>query len=194
MITRRDALRLAAVAAGTAAGPFAVSPVEAAALLDGPAGFDPGGARPSAWAANLLDPVQFASALDGIDIHDWFEHGAAVEMAEYKRVYNALLNALPALRDAPFDHPVYKLDEAAMGVWVGSWMAGVRAGAAYEHLRQAMVTPRMGCPRCHGNGTLWGGTPWRHNDDGMNREGCPDCGGAGTVSTPAPSAEAFAAG
>ena len=72
-------------------------------------------------------------------------------------------------------------------------MAGIRAGAAYEHLRLALVTPRMGCLRCHSHGKLWGGKPHRHHDDGTNEETCPDCRGAGTVPTPAPTPPAFAA-
>ena len=65
-------------------------------------------------------------------------------------------------------------------------MGGIRAGAAYEHLRLAMVTPWMECERCHAGGRLWGGSPFRHDGDGTNEEACPDCGGSGTVPTPAP--------
>lgn len=191
MITRRDALRLAAAAAGTAAAPFAVSPAVAAALLDGPMPFDPDARRldPALPAGDpTLDPGAFAAKIDGLDWQDWFEHGSPEEMAAYKQTYNAALDALGVrVAGLPFDHPIVKLDEAALGLWCAAWMAGVRAGAASEHLRLALVTPRRTCRRCHGNGRLWGGTPWRHHDDGTNAETCSDCGGAGTVATPSQS-------
>lgn len=186
MITRRDALRLAGAATGPGAAPFAVSPAEAAALLDKPASVDPGGLRPSAWAADFLDPVGFAEALDGVDFRDLFENGAAAEMADYKQAFDALFDAEPALRDVPLDHPVHRLDEAGLAMWVTAWMAGVRAGAAYEHLRQAMVTPRHICERCHGHGRLWEGGPYRNGRAWEAAEACPACDRAGTVPTPAP--------
>ena len=68
---------------------------------------------------------------------------------------------------------------------VVAWMAGVRAGAAYEHLRLALTPPTQTCPRCHGHGALRGGRPPSDRAHGPE-ERCPDCGGAGTVPTPAP--------
>ena len=78
-------------------------------------------------------------------------------------------------------------------MWSAAWTAGVRAGVAYEHLRLAMVAPRQTCRACHGNGRTWGGTPFRHNDDGTGGKTCIGCGGAGTVPTPAPTLPAFVA-
>jgi len=108
-------------------------------------------------------------------------------MAEYKQLHNRALDAFGVLnRDLPFDHPLVALDEAALGMWCVAWMAGVRAGAAYEHLRLAMVMPTQTCRRCHGQGRTWGGSPYRLNDDGTNGAPCATCGGGGTVPTPAP--------
>lgn len=187
MFTRRQALQIAAAATTAAAVPFAVSPAEAAALLDQPADFDPGPGRGAAWGADLSAPVRFAESLDGVDWDDWFENGAAEDMALYKQAVAAMVDLYPELRDPPsLDHPFNRIDEAAMAMWVVSWMAGVRAGAAYEHLRLALVAPRQQCRRCHGHGRLWAGTPYRFNGDGTNDERCPDCGGRGWVPTPAP--------
>jgi len=138
-LTRRAALQLAAAfAAANAAPAAAVSPEEAAALLDGPAEFDPG------------------------------------------------LGRLGPSRGTDFDDPLTRLDEAALSLWCVSWMAGDRAGAAYEGLRRALVVPRRSCSACHGNGRLWGGSPFRGHDDGTNGETCARCGGRGTLPTPAP--------
>ena len=187
MITRRDALKLAAAYSAARTAPFAVSPAEAAALLDQPATCDPGDGRPSVWDADFLDPVHFAEAIDGVDFTDLFESGAAVEMAAYKQALNALIDQYPEMVDPPgYDHPITRLDETALNMWCAAWMGGVRAGAAYEHLRLAMVTPRQVCTRCHAQGRLWGGRPDRHYDNGSNGTTCPDCGGRGTVPTPAP--------
>lgn len=197
MLTRRDALRLAAAATAGTVSPFAVSPAEAAALLDGPMPFDPFACRldPALPEGDhRLDPVAFAAQVDGIDWMNWFEHGAPEQMAAYKQMYNAALAALGvSLADLPFDHPVVKLDEEALGLWVHAWMAGVRAGAASEHLRLALVTPQRVCPECHGHGRFWAGSPFRHHAKDQIGQVCGRCGGRGTELTPAPSAAAFAA-
>ncbi len=78
-----------------------------------------------------------------------------------------------------------KMDEAAKVMWCVAWMAGVHAGAAYEHLRLAMVAPRQTCKACHSQGRLWGGRPFR--DNALPETPCQACGGVGTVPTPAPS-------
>ncbi len=187
MITRRDALRIAAAYSAARTAPFAVSPAEAAALLDQPATCDRGEDRPYVDDADFLDPVQFAEAIDGVDFRSVFENGAAVEMAAYKQALNDLIDRYPELRDPPgHDHPITRLDETALSMWCAAWMGGIRAGAAYEHLRLAMVTPRQVCTRCDAEGRLWGGSPYRLDDNGSNEQTCPDCAGRGTVPTPAP--------
>ncbi len=78
------------------------------------------------------------------------------------------------------------MTESALAMWTASWMAGVRCGAAYEHLRLAMVAPRQMCRRCHGDGRLWGDAPYMRRPVGAEGEPCPDCDGRGWVPTPAP--------
>ena len=190
MLTRRDALRLAALAAAGTAAPFAVTPEEAAALLDGPAAFDPGAGRPTIHTGDPLSPTSFADAVDGADLgglYEWFGHNAAEEVTAYKQALDRLLDLHPALRDERgFGCPVSRLDEAAMGMWVMSWMAGVRAGAAYEHLRLALMEPLSVC-RCNGHGHLRGAGAGGWGTGEL----CPDCQGKGTVPTPASNLESF---
>ncbi len=194
MFTRRDALKLAAAAAitPTATAPFAVSPAEAAVLLDQPATFDgryhPGG------DADLSQPLAFARSLDGTDFGPFFDNGSAEAMTEYKQALIALEERYPELNHAEYGHPIGALDEAALGMWCMSWMAGVRAGVQYEHLRLAMLAPRETCRACHGHGRTWSGRPYRKANDGTNGVTCDRCGGAGTVPTPAPKLSALGVG
>lgn len=194
MFTRRHALKLAAAATATAtAAPFAVSPDQASALLDRPATFNPAGGR-GRGEPDLREPIAFAEALDGTDFRDFFESGAAPEMAEYKQALLRVEDAFGVLpRDLPFGHPLQDLDEAALAMWCVAWMAGVRAGAAYEHLRLAMIAPVETCRGCHGHGRTWGGSPFRSHDDGADAATCATCGGRGTVPTPAPRLTALVA-
>ena len=92
--------------------------------------------------------------------------------------------ALPLLADLPFDHPWHRMDEAAHAMFVHAAMSGARAGAAYEHLGLALLTPTRVCGTCDGVGSL--GENGGHYPHGGERHPCPDCGGRGTVPTPAP--------
>ena len=105
-------------------------------------------------------------------------------MAGYKQAREAMVDAMPLLDDLPADHPWVEMDEAALGLASHAWMAGVRAGAAYEHLRLALLSPTRVCRRCEGAGPLRldRGDHYPH---GGPRRACPDCGGRGTVPTPA---------
>src|SRR3712207_2815747 len=118
MLTRRDALRLvAAVATAQAAPPFAVSAGEAAALLDGPMAPVAEPLARSVLEPDLSDPVAFAVGLDGLDSGS-INHIAPDDLACYKQALDRLFDAVPALRDAPFDHPIHAVDEAALGMMV----------------------------------------------------------------------------
>ncbi|MDQ3779343.1 MAG: hypothetical protein M3354_02170 [Chloroflexota bacterium] len=186
MIARRDMLKLAAaVTAATPFAQFAVTPERAAALLNEPAVFiSPPGRK--GGPVDEIDPVAFAESIDAADWLEFFDHGGAVEMAAYKQAYNRALDTLGILeRELPNDHALNQLDEKALTMWCTAWMAGVRAGAQYEHLRLCLVTPRMSCKACYGNGKTWGGRPYRHYDDGTNEAVCTNCSGLGTVATPA---------
>jgi hypothetical protein len=162
---------------------FAIRPQAAAALLSEAATFDPGPGRWGTAAADVMDPVNFAEQLDAADWLDFFEHGAAEEMAAFKQAWHQVIDALGTdPRDLPFDHPLHRLPEWALDLWVISWMAGVRFGSAAEHLRLAATTPRMLCRTCDGQGETWGDHWFR--DEAKPRATCPECGRAGSVVTP----------
>ncbi len=182
MMTRRDALNFAA--AQPLAQP-AMAPGAATTALDEP--LDPGSApaRQPVWKMDPFDPASFADGFDGIDTGDLCDHIAAVEMAEYKQAREAVLTSLPLLRDVRSDHPWHKMDEAALGMWITAWAAGIRAGAAYENLRLALVGPRRLCRACHGIGRTGpaGEVLYGHHDQ-VEFQACATCEGVGTAPTP----------
>ena len=193
MTTRRQVIEYAlAAGALSAAAPFAVPPAQAAALLDRPADLAADRRRGVLAGVETADVTGFAAELDSgdYDFLSMFENGAAEQMADYKRALNRLIDAHPELADRPGtpleSRLLSALDEAALALWSTAWMAGIRAGSQYEHLRLALTSPRSSCGTCHAQGRTWGGEPYRFDDDGTNEEACPDCGGRGTVPTPAP--------
>jgi hypothetical protein len=175
-ITRRDTLRLAAAFAATRTATFAVSPEDAAAMLDGSAVDD---AFPyhlddlsfDRFAGTVMDPVTFAVEVDSTDTGvDWlFANGAPAEWAAYKQALDRVVALAPDLLDENgsgwqgrcCDHPMVLLDELVVAMGSTMWRAGVVAGAAYEHLRLALTAPVQvcrcnghGCETCAGQGTL----------------------------------------
>lgn len=180
-LSRRTVLDLAAASA-----PFAVPPTDAAALLSEPAAIDPGPGRQRIGTPNGQSPVQFAESIDGEDwsFRDGLAHGSPADMARYKQAYDALLDAVPPALDGDeaIERALQDLDESALALWSAAWMAGVRAGAAYEHLRLALIVPATVCEGCHGHGRTWNGRPFRKA--GRASEMCAACGGRGTVPTP----------
>lgn len=191
MIARRDLLKLAAAAGSASAGSFAFNAADAEALLAQPATFDPRPLPGDVHDPDVSDPLAFAGALDGADweARHWFADAAAAELAAFKHALNAVIDLSPALlnpNEGDIAYPVTRLDQAALDLFSYAWMAGVRAGVAYEHLRLALGGPRHVCRRCHGEGRLWGGSPFRHYADGANETACPACAGRGTIATPKP--------
>jgi hypothetical protein len=204
MITRRDALKLAAASA--AAAPFAAPPARAAALLGAPAADPPAVVGPdvppgSTYIADtpIYDPAAFAGDVIAMDRYDdLWDHVAPAAAAEYKQQRQrlaALVPSVPLLGD--LDNPWWKVDEAVTALTMESFEAGIRAGAAAEHLRLALVGPARDCRACEGRGfTLEAGMRTAVGDGEVeppapaellaasNR--CPDCGGRGVVPTPAP--------
>jgi len=129
MLTRRDALKLAAGLAAAASVSSALTPTQAAAMLDAP--LDPGvtHGRSHHTRTDVFDPVSFADELDGIDLEEMCRLIAPDDLAEYYQARREVLRALPILQDVRASHPWHRMDEAAMGLWCAAWMAGVRAGA-----------------------------------------------------------------
>ncbi len=182
MLTRRTVLQLAAGAAAARAPIATITPAEAARLLDEPMGTGPAPVSRSLWNIDPDDPVSFAEGLDGIDLGDICTSIIPEDLATYYQARAALLRELPVLANLPFDHPWFALDTAALDMASGAWMAGVRAGAQYEHLRMALVGPTRVCRRCQGIGSLAAGAERNHATDmAGGLQTCPDCAGAGTV-------------
>ncbi len=128
---------------------------------------------PSNRAAATTAAVPFAvtpAAAAALLMEDLFAHGAPTEYAAYAQTLADLVGIYPGLGDPPSNqHPITRIPRAlSRGMRVMAWMAGVRTGAAYEHLRLAVVEPRQLCRRCHS--AVGEPSPW-----------CPECGGAGTV-------------
>ena len=182
-LSRRDTLRLAAATVATQATAFAVSPHVAAELLAGTAAVDPPPAGTLSY--DLSDPVEFAQSMDSADFCGLTSHGGAERWSAYKC---ALLAVEDAVAAASTDDPtraalmrlLARLDDDAVDMATVSWMGGVRAGSAYEHVRLALSAATAVCDACAGYG--------RTREDrkaGVSAE-CPQCEGSGVMPTPRP--------
>jgi hypothetical protein len=174
-VSRRDALRLATAAATTPAIRFAFSPEEAAALLTEPLAIDPGPGK--RFAHDFTNPVTFAEDLDALDFGQHALGGAAEQWAGWKQAMADVAAAAPEAFSAPgIANPLGRLDDTVSDLATYAYWAGIRAGAAYEHLRLALAPAREVC-RCNGYGFI------DRSGAGYPRSGepCPDCGGAGSV-------------
>jgi len=175
--------QLGAAFAASRGAHFAVPPEEAAAMLAASGEDDD---MPDMWyevnpdAEDTPGPISFAVDLDSTDLgfSGGFTNGAAPEWADYKQALDRVIALAPELLDPEHpvslhgngsrrcDHPVALLDELVVAMGNAMHRAGVVKGAAYEHLRLAMVAPRKVC-RCNGHG-------------------CEACGGRGTVAAERP--------
>ncbi|MDP9357780.1 MAG: twin-arginine translocation signal domain-containing protein [Chloroflexota bacterium] len=178
MLTRRDALKFAALAAATSAPLVTITPAEAARLLDEPMGPGPAPVSRSPWDIDVYDPVRFAEVMDGVDMPEVAGHVTPAELAAYKQLRGALLRELPILDGMPANHPWHLMDEAALGMATQAWMAGVRAGAAYENLRRALVGPTRSCSACWVIGSV---DPNGKRSDAGGPEPCSMCQGNGVI-------------
>ena len=124
--------------------------------------------------------MTFAEDVDGVD--ELGLTAAAEQWAAYKQALAAVEAAAPAALNASGRNPLGQLDDAVSDLATYAHWAGIRAGAASEHLRLAMIQPRSVC-RCNGHGYLREWT--RDGGYGPITETCPDCGGLGTVPMPA---------
>ncbi len=111
MLTRRDALKFAALAAANSAPLATITPAEAARLLDEPMGTGPAPRGGPVWNINPDDPVSFAEGFDGIDLPAIADHITAEELADYYHARAGVLQELPILTGVRFDHPWHKMDE-----------------------------------------------------------------------------------
>lgn len=176
-LTRRSVLAL--TLAGTAAAPPALSAAAAGTLLDAPNDAP----LPDLGPTLSTDPAAFAEAVNGdmSGAFDWGESFGAIapeDEAAYVQARAALVRAYPAFATAGVGHPFTRLDEAAFSWRVGAYLDGLRAGAAYEHFRLALVGTQQVCLTCHGLGTIVPGAPYRMVGGPTT---CPTCGGHGVT-------------
>ncbi|MGI8475479.1 MAG: hypothetical protein ACR2OO_03800 [Thermomicrobiales bacterium] len=139
-------------------------------------------------AAPIFRPAPFAGELGGYAAYEMADHPepgaldflAPAEQADFNRWEAALYAAVPELRSATFDHPIHKLQEAAVAWACEMYSAGVRHGAACEALRRELVGPLAGCPARQAHG-------WMADDGKQASSGrpavavCALCAGTGTM-------------
>src|SRR5690242_4295598 len=94
-LDRRTMLKLAAALGADRAMPTTISPAEAALLLEQPPAFDGAMPQDRVDEADWQDPEEFAAALVGVGgvALDWFQDGAAEELAAYKQSAARMLAA-----------------------------------------------------------------------------------------------------
>ena len=141
--TRRDVLKIAAALPTVGA---AMSRRDAFAEMMKPIGLEP--VRFEDHPDEPFDPASFADAiyrgtLQNVLGRAEIEPGAQA-MHEYKACRLALLVAHPELTSGKLGDLFVKLDEAVWAVWGGGHWEGVRAGAAMENLRLAVIGPMQG--------------------------------------------------
>lgn len=164
MTNRRDLLKIAAGLGLTGTIPTVADRVAAMKLLDQPVSSHP-----------VLDPATFAWETDGAGSehlgNDW---GCAInaEMhAEWIQNRASLIAVVPSLAGQPFNHPFTKYEQTAFDLSVRAYSVGIRHGAAYEHLRRAVIGDMSQCRTCWGVGVT------------DSRHACRSCGGTGVVAT-----------
>ncbi len=121
----------------------------------------------------MLDPAAFADEADGIlggALDDeWLGAINPTLHAAYNRAVRDIRREVEVL-DTKEAFRVYGDWEAAVFNFVmGAYSAGIRHGAAYEHLRRSVIGEVVQCKDC------WGVGATKHRDM------CASCGGTGTV-------------
>lgn len=122
----------------------------------------------------IADPAMFAKEVhytptNDDEVNGWAWAVAAREHGEFAQAREALYAAEPQLRTVPFAHPINRFDNALHGLFYAVYEAGLRHGAAFEHLRRAVIGDIVQCRECVGLGASSTGDVCRH------------CGGTGTV-------------
>jgi hypothetical protein len=163
--TRRDLLKLASALGLAGTVPPTAERLAALSVLD-----------QAASARAVLDPRQFADQLYGVlpgsatsDFdHDWYGAIAPVEHAAYRQAQQRIEAFFDNLGLRAFDRPG-DYDATFCTFVQAMYQAGLRHGAAYEHLRRSVIGDLVQCRTCNGVGV-----PKEENT-------CISCGGIGTV-------------
>ena len=167
MITRRHALKLAASLPVVVP---AIARADADRALDLP--LDPPAKTDD---PSIYNPVEFAESLSG-HAYGWLRdatgHMAPEALAEMEQAFHDLEQAVPALTMNPrITHLWEMVNEKVWNFATEVEWSGIRAGAAYENLRLAMLTPVRTCWECAATYS-------------RGRATCATCNGTGVVATP----------
>ncbi len=161
--TRRDVFKITAGLGLTGTVPTVAERIAAATALDQQLHTSP-----------VLDPATFADEVDGVASEHLIEEWSAALNAELYRRYIEAAERLKAVLpqfDVPGITPLSQYEEAVFALVDNFYFAGLRHGAAYEHLRREVIGDISQCRRCWGVGLTKRGTT------------CASCGGTGLVAT-----------
>lgn len=121
----------------------------------------------------ILDPGSFPEEIDGrlsgAFEDDWMGSICPQESALERQALEAFERDYPAIVNSPSPNSFWRYQEEVFAYALALYRAGLRHGAAYEHLRSSVVGERKQCRDCYGAG--------------MTRKGdiCGTCSGNGTV-------------
>ena len=183
--TRRDVLKMAAALPAIGS---ALTRADALAELRKPVIVEP--ELDDRHPDVIFDPASFASKAANGSIYDRAAEAGVNQAAEPRAAYVKarfeLIQLFPefAEKNLPIDHPFIRMDECMWWIANESYSEGIRAGAAYESLRRAIVAPTQMCRRCEGLGLLdrKGGQIWDYDRPNPNdTRPCPDCKATGLV-------------
>ncbi len=128
--TRRDVIKLASALCFTGAAPTTAERIAAVHALD-----------QEISPRTVLDPAGFARDVDGILSDklddDWLSAINPVERAAYVQARDTLMRTVLALAGEEGLRRYGDWDAAAFTFIMGAYAAGLRHGAAYEHLRRS---------------------------------------------------------
>jgi hypothetical protein len=164
--TRRDLLKIASALGLAGTVPTTAERLAVLPLLE---------QRVSARAA--LDPARFAGHMDGVMAcvgdgigDEWLRAMGPEEYAALRHAQEDVVRAYPQFASDGRDNMLFgTVSDEAMNFAMMMYNAGLRHGAAYEHLRRSVIGEVTQCRSCWGVGAT------------EREDVCHACGGTGTV-------------
>jgi hypothetical protein len=170
MTTRRDLVKIAAALGFAGTVPTTAERIAAAQVLD-----------QDVSSRVMLDPGKFAREIhlstgNGEIGNDWYGVLCPEESADYSQA-RTKLERVAESTGVNLYRTVDDYDAAATSLYLAMYDAGLRHGAAYEHLRRSLVGETVTCTACWSTGMTYDeGTGKTHRNTI-----CKTCGGTGTV-------------
>ncbi len=162
MTNRQDVFKVTAGLGLAGVVPTSAERIAAAEILDQRISDNP-----------ILDPGSFPDEIDGrlsgAFEDDWMGSICPQESALERQALAVFERDYPAIVNSPSPNSFWRYQEEVFAYAIAMYRAGLRHGAAYEHLRSSVVGELKQCRDC------WGA--------GMTRKGdiCGTCSGNGTV-------------